>query len=244
MKKQANRILAGSLVVSALVASSAYGARPPSRNLAVATITLSDAAGDVQRSDGGGAYAASDIRTAHIRDFRASRPDLDTATKTQDLFYLSSTFGGSRQTLFNYPLASAAEYGPGSIEPIRCLRSYFHFESSTTPDWAEELNAAGGGSVKGWGVTGCYTSRTAGYHAFYPPGTSSTLATECLRMSRYKNVFGLSASDGGPGGSLRRCVADIFSFDTLDGERTYSDLGTSPAAFGMVFKLSRDARSS
>ena len=199
---------------------------------------LRDAAGDVQRTDGGGPYALSQIRTAFVHDFATSQPDNDGLTQTQDYFYMDTGAGGARTTFLSSALASAAEFGLGSTQDIRCHNGYFFFQSAVTPEWYQQLGAVGS-SVKGWGTTGCYTADDRGYHLVYPGHSTTATAGECLTMTQSGvDTLTLTAPAGGVVDPLgTSCSATVYSFQIVDGTKTFTLLGQEGAPYELALSL-------
>ena len=225
--------------VLVLGVASAASARPPwertsDEYIMADTTTIADAAGNIVTSDGVGPYSLSEVRTAYVHDFRPSVGDIEDATQTQDVLYFSTDFDGARFSYFNDTFASAAAFGPGSTEPIRCRSNYLYFESASTPDWYEQVQA--GDEVNGWGAMGCYTYETGGYYAFYRAEPLGPLAGECLkaRLSGEDTVIVEAPSDSLPGTG---CIADIYSFDNAGGTWQFETLGVSVAPFQFALDL-------
>lgn len=238
------RLLTGiviGLVLSVVGGSTAFAAKPVQDSVyQIDPTVLRDASGDVQQSDGLGPYAASQVGTAVLGDFATSTPDRDGSTRTQDYFMFTSGIGSSRTTFLSSDLASAAHYGLGSTQSIRCdYYGYFFFESAVTPDWYQQLGAVGN-SVKGWGTTGCYTAPDRGYHLVYPGHTAGSTAGECLTMTQSgTDTLTLTApsSLSDPLASPPACSAQVSSFVITDGVKTFTLLGTESAPFELQLGL-------
>ena len=235
------RGLGGATLLCFLWSGAASAGKPARDNFySVDPAVMRDASGDVQQSDGLGPYAAAEVGTSLLRDFATSVPDRDGNSRTQDYFYFGSGEGGARTTFLSSDLASAAEFGPGSTQPVRCAHyGYFFFESAVTPDWYQELGETGS-SVKGWGTTGCYTASDRGYHFVYPGHTSGSTVGECLTMTQTgPDTLTLTApgSVNDPFSPAPSCSAEVARFVINDGKKTFTPLGLESAPFELTLTL-------
>lgn len=212
------------LVVGAVSAVQAAGAKPPTRVPEITAATLRDAADDIQLTDGGGTYLSSDF-SAVLRDFNPSQPDGDLTTADQDYLSWGATFESARYTRFNNALAMSHA---ATTAPIRCKSGRFYFVSESTPDFVEVLQTVGA-AVTGWASTGCWTTDKFKYQANYQTGTD-----ECVTLTRTSETsLTLTAPAYDPLGPAS-CLAWIYTFDS--GVPTV--LGRSSAPFQVTFDLS------